>query len=130
MQLLAQRMYKITSKSKYIFWSVASMLLSFQRSNTPDSTLLMLGERMLLKIIGNTIDQPGGEELLMLIEILEKQQKFSEALERLEEMTARPAGLAIGICPNYFMIQFYSTKTHLVSYSPLRASFQISRSRT
>ena len=80
MQLLAQRMYKITADARFVFWSVTSMQISFLRAATPDSTLLMLGERMIEKIIGATTEQLGGEELLMYIEILVKQEKFSEAL--------------------------------------------------
>ena len=115
MQLLAQRMYKITADARFVFWSVTSMQISFLRAATPDSTLLMLGERMIEKIIGATTEQLGGEEFLMYIEILVKQEKFSEALGRLDELTARPAGPAIGRSVTYSSIHRISQSKLLIT---------------
>jgi hypothetical protein len=96
MQLLGQRLYKQTSNCRYVFWTVASMLL--QLSSTAlasDATLLSLAERMVKKSLENSIERLGAQELELFIDILVRQSKVVEAIESLEALQARPAGSPI-----------------------------------
>ncbi len=93
MQLLAQKMYKITTNRRFVYWSVASMLFSMQAPNSKNDTMqMMLGERMIQKVVSETSDQLGAEELRMYIDIMLKQGKYSEALNCLEDLAGRPPG--------------------------------------
>ena len=93
MQLLGQRLYKQTSNCRYVFWTVASMLL--QLSSTAlasDATLLSLAERMVKKSLENSVERLGAQELELFIDILVRQSKVVEAIESLEALQARPSG--------------------------------------
>jgi hypothetical protein len=70
-QQLAQKLYKTHGKYKYIFWSVSSML----HQNDLSPTMLDLAEKMIMKVLSEVVgstDEPGAEELLLLIEILKR----------------------------------------------------------
>ena len=88
MQLLAQKLYKLTGKNKYIFWSVSSMVFPYDCVK-PDDTILSLGEKMLKKAIDSNKNQIGAEEFELFINLLIKQNKFNDALHSLTELMAR-----------------------------------------
>ena len=88
MQLLAQKLYKLTGKNKYIFWSVSSMVFPYDCVQ-PDDTILSLGEKMLKKAIDSNKNQIGAEEFELYINLLIKQNKFNDALHSLNELMAR-----------------------------------------
>lgn len=74
MQQLAQKLFKSTNDSKYIFWNVSCML---HQLDTLPVSMLELAEKMIRKILENTstskgIVAPGAEELKLLVEILRK----------------------------------------------------------
>ena len=91
MQLTAQRLYKLTSQRCFVFWSVASMLL---QDGLP-RTMLTVAERMLTKVLDEAAVQPGAEELELLVDVLCRQDRFADALARLDALAARSAGSPI-----------------------------------
>jgi len=70
MQQLSQKFYKSKGQSRYIFWSVSSML---HQSDLPVA-MLDLCEKMILKIFDEKSDglQPGAEELKLLVDTLRR----------------------------------------------------------
>lgn len=97
MQFVAQKLYKITNKSSYVYWIVSSLL---QQDDLPD-TMLIVGEKMLKKILlpNSTSSSssssstktiiPGAEELELFIEIFIRQRKYQEALIIFDELSTR-----------------------------------------
>lgn len=79
MQQLAQKLYKLTAKRKYIFWAVSSML---HQSDLP-TTMIELSEKMLLKALSerssitSITDEPGAEEILLLVDVYERRAKLT-----------------------------------------------------
>ena len=130
MQLLAQKLYKAEGHSKYLFWTVGSML---QQADLPPM-MLTVAEKMLQKLfyaaaapkadakttaaaLAATTTQPGAEELELYLEVLKKQGKIAEALAAVKELYARPAGAAIkageqfqadGSCVKMHSLRFHS----------------------
>ena len=149
MQLLAQKLYKQYGDKKYVFWTVGCML---QQHDLPPM-MLTVAERMLAKVFYDaaaasaalacntkasvaeaarlavvakaaTINQPGAEELELYVEVLKRMNKRVEALEKLRELYARPAGPPInngqqfqadGSCVKMHKLRYQTLCTALLS---------------
>lgn len=86
MQQVAQKLYKTTNNSKYLVWYTGCMML--QTDLAP--TMLIVAEKTLRKVLCESSDRaPGAEELPLLLLILIRQGKLSEALEELSTLRKR-----------------------------------------
>lgn len=90
MQQQAQKLhrsYQASSNSKYLFWSVTSMLL---QADLP-STMMAVAEKMLSKVY-HDIDKTrnaGAEELELYLSTLVMQNKYDQAVNELNQITSR-----------------------------------------
>lgn len=115
MQLISQKLFKLTNKNLYLFWSIVSMQL---QSDLP-SAMLIVSEKMIHKVFyesstaivkssssaaattvaGTTStsaqQQPGTEELELFLRILVRQHKFTEAYKYVQDLLSRPIGSPI-----------------------------------
>eukprot|EP00981_Chlorochromonas_danica_P008231 scaffold2066_cov229-Ochromonas_danica.AAC.15 len=115
MQQLAQRIYKASNNSKYLFWSVSSMLL---QSDLPPA-MLVVAEKMLEKVLQiapavPAAKAPGAEELHLYLTVLLNQKKVSEALLALKELRQRPVGEKL------HDNAFFQEHTNLVAMQPFQ----------
>jgi len=158
MQLLAQKLYKAEGHSKYLFWTVGSML---QQADLP-LVMLTVAQKMLQKLffaapaptaaaavaaapkaqvtpaaLAATTMQPGAEELELYIEVLKRQGRTAEALAALKELRARPAGAAIkageqfladGSCVKMHALRFHSICAELCGKLVLETTDKVARS--
>lgn len=115
MQQLAQRIYKASNNSKYLFWSVSSMLLQ------PDlpPAMLVVAEKMLEKVLQiapsvPAANAPGAEELHLYLTVLLNQKKVSQALLALKELRQRPVGEKL------HDNTFFQEHTNLVAMQPFQ----------
>jgi hypothetical protein len=100
---LSQKLYKVTSNPKYIFWTVSSML---HQLDTLPVAMLDLAEKMVMKILSDKAlpkgnEAPGAEELKLLVDILRKRaahsstpltlkcQLLERALEQIRDLSSR-----------------------------------------
>eukprot|EP00605_Chrysophyceae_sp_TOSAG23-4_P002785 GSChrysophyteH1.ASY1.ANO1.3069.1 assembled CDS len=119
MQLLAQKLYKKLGDKKYVFWTVASMLI---QADLPPM-MLAVAEKMLHKIFYEATvaakaaveNQPGAEELELYLQVLQKQGKFKQSLDILKELQSRDAGAAID-CGEDFQADGSRVKLHSLRY--------------
>jgi hypothetical protein len=99
MQLHAQKIYKQTGSTRYVFWTVASMLSQLDGSSSAiGSTVLPLAERMLKKALEGSAEEKlklGAQELELFVDILAQQGKIDEAIESLSSLQDRVSGSPI-----------------------------------
>ena len=129
MQLLAQKLYKSDGDRKYVFWTVSSML---QQNDLP-SMMLAVAEKMIHKLFYESastksadtnnsamLAQPGAEEIELYVEVLLRQGKFTEALQALKQLHARPRGVPINAGED-FLVDGSRVKMHLLRFHSLCA---------
>lgn len=93
MQLLAQKMFKLTNESKFVFWTITSMLL---QSDLPKA-MLTVGQKMIEKVLQSKSIMLGAEELEIYTLVIRKQEldgsensKVNEALEAVNKNLLLP----------------------------------------
>jgi hypothetical protein len=87
MQQVAQRAYKQTDNSKFIFWTASCIVL---QKDLPKQ-MLAVAEKLLLKVFNDIRPEnpPGSEELLLLITILMKEDKLEDSVPFIQQLLAR-----------------------------------------
>ena len=117
MQFLSQKLFKSTTKPLFLFWSVCSML---QQNDLPPQ-MLVVGEKTIAKIFDGSPDmQPGAEELELYVHIISKQNRYSDALKALDDLSSRPQGPQI-LDNDDFEINGSMVKLHSLRLASLRA---------
>lgn len=89
MQVLGQKLLKVSGNNKYICWIVSSILLQDDPTNKMNSMMLNLAEKMMKKFLEEVEKKnllPGGEELHIYIIILLKLKKYSECIEEIKKL--------------------------------------------
>eukprot|EP00457_Paulinella_chromatophora_P001591 gb/GEZN01001593.1/.p1 GENE.gb/GEZN01001593.1/~~gb/GEZN01001593.1/.p1 ORF type:complete len:949 (-),score=137.53 gb/GEZN01001593.1/:65-2911(-) len=79
-QKLSMKLYSICKDPKYLFWSGAAQLLVARNLPSGPDTMLRLCESMILARLPKDTAWPS-EQLLLIIQVLMKQEKYDMALE-------------------------------------------------
>lgn len=106
-QAIAMKLFKSTSKARYIFWAVTSIL---QQSDIT-SSILSLGEKMIKKVLSTT-NPPGAEELQLYMETIQRQDRAEDALHELKILVALQPLHATIHDDNEFLADTSSVKLH------------------
>lgn len=117
MQLIAQKLYKMKSLPRFLFWSVSSMLLQ----NDLPSQMLTVAERMIEKVFNENYKdiQPGAEEFEMYIHLICKQGRFADALTAFDKLSSRSPGSLIND-DEEFQVNASKVKMHNLQLMTLR----------